>query len=79
MVLKAEKKENLVKMQAYKKVADKNKKINKAGFILLAAGVLLTILGQEKVASYLLWTGMFVLFITAISGILASGTLRRQK
>ncbi len=77
--MKAEKKENLVKMQAYKKVADKNKKINKVGFILLAAGLLLTILGQEKVASYLLWTGMFVLFTTAISGILASGTLRRQR
>jgi hypothetical protein len=79
MVLKAEKKENLVKMQAYKKVADKNKKINKIGFVLLGAGLLLTILGQDKVASYFLWTGMFVLFTTAISGILASGTLRRQK
>ncbi len=77
--MKAEKKENLVKMQAYKKVADKNKKINKVGFILLAAGLLLTILGQEKVASYLLWAAMFVLFTTAISGILASGTLRRQR
>jgi hypothetical protein len=79
MVLKAEKKENLVKMQAYKKVVDQNKKINKINLIVLAAGLLLTILGQEKVGSYLLWTGMFVLFITAISGILASGTLRRQR
>ena len=77
--MKAEKKENLVKMQAYKKVVDQNKKINKINLIVLAAGLLLTILGQEKVGSYLLWTGMFVLFITAISGILASGTLRRQR
>jgi hypothetical protein len=79
MVLKAEKKENLVKMRAYKKVADQNKRVNKINLVVLAAGLLLTVLGMEKVGSYLLWTGMFVLFITAISGILASGSLRRQR
>jgi hypothetical protein len=46
---------------------------------VLSAGLILTILGVEKAGSYLLWTGMFVLFITAISGILASGSLRRQR
>ncbi|MGB9941358.1 hypothetical protein [Methanosarcina sp.] len=79
MVLKAEKKENLVKVRAYKKVSDQNKKVNKINLVVLAAGLLLTVLGMEKVGSYLLWTGMFVLFITAISGILASGSLRRQR
>jgi hypothetical protein len=79
MVLKAEKKENLVKMRAYKKVADQNKRVNKINLVVLAAGLLLTVLGMEKVGSYLLWTGGFVLFITAISGILASGSLRRQR
>jgi uncharacterized ion transporter superfamily protein YfcC len=79
MVLKAEKKENLVKMRAYKKVADQNKRVNKINLVVLAAGLILTILGMEKAGSYLLWTGMFVLFITAISGILASGSLRRQR
>ncbi len=77
--MKAEKKENLVKMRAYKKVADQNKRVNKINLVVLAAGLLLTVLGMEKVGSYLLWTGMFVLFITAISGILASGSLRRQR
>jgi hypothetical protein len=79
MILKAEKKENLVKMQAYKKVVTQNKKINKINLVVLAAGLLLTILGMEKVGSYLLWIGLFVLFVTTISGILASGSLRRQR
>lgn len=77
--MKAEKKENLVRMRAYKKAADKNKRVNKINLVVLAAGLLLTILGMERAGSYLLWTGMFVLFITAISGILASGSLRRQR
>nr|WP_240664482.1 hypothetical protein [Methanosarcina sp. MSH10X1] len=79
MILKAEKKENLEKMRAYKKVADKNKRVNKINLVVLAAGLLLTILGMEKAGSYLLWTGMFVLFVTAISGIIASGSLRKQR
>lgn len=77
--MKAEKKENLVRMRAYKKVADKNKRVNKINLVVLAVGLLLTVLGMEKAGSYLLWTGMFVLFITAISGILASRSLRRQR
>ena len=79
MVLKAEKKENLLRMRAYKKVMDKNKKVNKINLVVLAAGLLLTFLGMEKVGSYLLWVGIFVLLITAISGILASGSLRRPE
>jgi hypothetical protein len=79
MVLKAEKKENLVKMQAYKKVVDQNKKINKINLVVLSAGLVLTILGRETAGSYFLWTGIFVLFITTISGILASGSLRRHR
>jgi hypothetical protein len=77
--LKAEKKENLMRMRAYKKVADKNKRVNKINLVVLAAGLLLTILGMEEVGNYLLWVGMFVLLITGISGILASGSLRRQR
>ncbi len=77
--MKAEKKENLVKMRAYKKVLGQNKKVNKINFVILAAGLLLTVLGMEKVGNYLLWVGMFVLFATAISSIFASGSLRRQR
>jgi hypothetical protein len=77
--LKAEKKENMVKMRAYKKVMGKNKKLNKINLVVLAAGLLLTVLGMKEVGNYLLWTGTFVFFITAISGIFASGSLRKQR
>lgn len=79
MFLKAEKKENMEKARAYKKVMGKNKKINKINFVVLAAGLLFTVLGMEEIGNYLLWTGMFVLFVTALSGIFASGSLRRQR
>jgi predicted membrane protein len=77
--LKAEKKENMVKMRAYKKVMGKNKKLNKINLVVLAAGLLLTVLGMKEVGNYLLWTGTFVFFITAMSGIFASGSLRKQR
>jgi hypothetical protein len=79
MLLKVEKKENLVKMRAYKKTMDKNKRLNKINFAVLALGLLLTILGMEKIGYYILWVGLFILFTTAVSGILASGSLRRQR
>ncbi len=77
--MNAEKKENLEKMRAYKKVVNQNKKINKINLVVLAAGLLLTVLGIEKAGNYLIWVGIFVLFITSISSILASGSLRRQR
>lgn len=77
--MKAEKKENLVKMRAYKKVMGQNKKVNKINFAVLATGLLLTVLGMEKIGNYLLWVGMFVLFVTVISGIFVSGSVRRQR
>lgn len=77
--MKAEKKDNMVKMRAYKKVINQNKRINKINFVILAAGLLLVVLGVQKVGNYLLWVGMFVFFITALSGIFASGSLRKQR
>jgi hypothetical protein len=76
--LNAEKKENLEKKRAYKKVVDQNKKINKINLVVLAVGLLLTVLGLEKEGSYLIWVGIFVLFITSISSIFASGSLRKR-
>ncbi len=77
--MKAEKKDNMVKMRAYKKVINQNKRINKINLVILAAGLLLMVLGVEKVGNYLLWVGMFVFFITALSGIFASGSFRKQR
>ena len=64
-------------MREYKKVMGQNKRINKINFIVLAAGLLLILVGQEEIGTYVLWAGLFVFFSTAVSGILASS--RRQK
>ncbi|MGB9929442.1 MAG: hypothetical protein ACPK85_13760 [Methanosarcina sp.] len=77
--MKVEKKKNLVKNRAYKKVMWQNKRINKINFIVLAAGLLLILLGREEVGNYVLWAGIFVFFSTAVSGILASSSFRRQR
>lgn len=77
--MKAEKKENMVKARAYKKVMNQNKTINKINLVVLAAGLLSIILGMDKVGNYLLWVGMFVFFVTAITSIIASGSHRKQR
>lgn len=77
--MKAEKKENMVKKRAYKKVADKNKRLNKLNLVVLGAGLLLTVIGMETIGYYILLIGLFVFFTTTISGLFASGSLRKQR
>ncbi|WP_255336194.1 hypothetical protein [Methanosarcina sp. KYL-1] len=78
-----EKKENMEKTRAYKKVMEQNKKINRVNLVVLAAGLILTFLNIKvfgiDVGYYLLWTGVFVFFVTAISGISASWSARRPR
>jgi len=76
--LEAEKKESLEKERAYKQVMEKNKKMNRINLGVLALGLLLTALGIE-IGRYILWAGIFVLFVTAISKIIASRSMRRLK
>lgn len=76
--MKAEKRENLEKERAYKQVLEKNKKINRINLGILALGLLLTFLGIE-IGRYILWAGIFVFFVTAISNIIASKSMRRRK
>ena len=77
--MKAEKKKNLVKTRAYKKIMWQNKRINKINFVVLALGLLLILLGRAEIGNYILWAGMFVFFSTAVSGILASSSFRKQR
>ncbi len=72
------KKESLEKERAYKQVMEKNKKMNRINLGVLALGLLLTALGIE-IGRYILWAGIFVLFVTAISKIIASRSMRRLK
>ena len=79
MFLKAEKKESMQKMRAYKKVRGQNKKLNKIYLVALAAGLLLTLLGMKEIGGYIMWTAIFVFILTGLLSILASGSLRRQR
>ncbi|AKB23562.1 hypothetical protein MSMTP_0093 [Methanosarcina sp. MTP4] len=76
--MKAEKKEILEKEMAYKQVLEKNKKMNRINLGILALGLLLTALGIE-IGRYILWAGIFVFFVTAVSSIIASKSRRRLK
>ena len=81
--MKAEKKEQMVKMRAYKKVRKQNNKTTGVSLVILAAGLLLTtlninILGID-IGYYLLWAGVFFFFVTSMSGLFAAGSLRKQK
>jgi Flp pilus assembly protein TadB len=77
--LKAEKKESMQKMRAYKKVRGQNKKLNKIYLVALAAGLLLTVLDMKEIGGYIIWTAIFVFILTGVFSILASGSLRRQR
>ncbi len=77
--MKAEKKENMLKKQAHKKIAGKNNKVNKIIFVVLGAGLLLMVLGMKEIGNYILWACMFAFLATSLSGILAAGSLRKQR
>ncbi|AKB16947.1 MULTISPECIES: hypothetical protein [unclassified Methanosarcina] len=81
--MKAEKKEQMEKMRAYKKVRKQNNKTTGVSLAILAVGLLfktlnITILGID-IGYYLLWSGVFVFFVTSMSGLFAAGSLRKQK
>jgi hypothetical protein len=81
--LKAEKKEKMEKIRAYKKVRKQNKKTTGVSLAILAAGLLLNILNINilgiDIGYYLLWAGVFVFFVTSMSGLFAAGSLRKQR
>ncbi|GEM_PF-366798 len=81
--LKAEKRERMEKMRAYKKVRQQNKKTTGISLAILAAGLLfttlnITLLGID-IGYYLLWAGVFVFFVTSMQGLFAAGSLRKQR
>ncbi len=77
--MKAEKKENMQKMRAHKKAMGQTNKINMITFAALAVGLLLTVLGMKEIGNYIIWACAFVFLATALSGILAARSLRKQK
>lgn len=81
--LKAEKREQMEKMRAYKKVREQNKKTTLISLAILGTGLLLTTLKIDllgiDIGYYFLWAGVFVFFVTSMSGLFAAGALRKQR
>jgi hypothetical protein len=77
--LKAEKKENMQKVRAHKKATGQTNKINMITLAALAGGLLLTALGMKEIGNYIIWACAFIFLATALSGILAAGSFRKQK
>ncbi len=81
--MKAEKREQMEKRRAYKKVRDQNKKTTLISLAILGTGLLLTTLKIDllgiDIGYYFLWAGVFVFFVTSMSGLFATGALRKQR
>ena len=69
--MKPEKKEKLIRKQKSRNILIRNKKINKINVFIFAAGLLLMFIGQEQIASILIWTGVAILVYTILSSIFA--------
>lgn len=81
--MKAEKREQMEKMRAYKKVRAQNKKTTLISLAILGTGLLLTTLKIDllgiDIGYYFMWAGVFVFFVTSMSGLFATGALRKQR
>lgn len=81
--MKAEKREQMEKMRAYKKVRAQNKKTTLISLAILGTGLLLTTLKIDllgiDIGYYFMWAGVFVFFVTSMSGLFAAGSLRKQR
>jgi hypothetical protein len=77
--LKTEKKENMQKIRAHRKAMGQTNKINMITLAALAVGLLLTALGMKEIGNYIIWASAFAFLATALSGILAAGSFRKQK
>jgi uncharacterized membrane protein len=81
--LKAEKRERMEQMRAYKKIRQQNKKTTLISLAILATGLVLTnlkisLLGID-IGYYFLWAGVFVFFVVSMQGLFAAGSLRKQR
>ncbi|KXS41273.1 MAG: hypothetical protein AWU59_2187 [Methanolobus sp. T82-4] len=71
IILKSEKKERMIRNQKYRNIRTRNKKINRINLMILAIGLLLLFLGQDILASVLIWAGVAIGMYTILSSIFA--------
>ena len=67
--LKAEKKEKMIQKQKSRVIIAKNKKVNKINMVILGAGLLLMLLGQNMLGNILIWGGVGIFVYTLLSSI----------
>lgn len=69
--LKAEKKKQMIQKQKSRVIIAKNKKVNKINMVILGAGLLLVLLGQNVAGNLLIWIGVGIFVYVQLSAIIA--------
>jgi len=74
-ILKLEKKERITRKQKSRSILIRNRKINRMNIYVLGSGLLLMFLGENQIASVIIWIGFAIFVYTIISNAIA----RRSK
>lgn len=69
--MKTEKKENMLAKQRYVAIMKRNRRINKVNIFILAAGLLLPLVGYKEIGDQVLWLGIIIFIYTMGSGLIA--------
>ena len=72
--LKAEKKEQMIQKRKSRVIIAKSRKANKITILILGAGLLLMLFGQDKAGSIIIWIGVGIFVYTQLSGIIGKRT-----
>jgi len=75
--LKTEKKENMLAKQKYVAIIKRNRQINKVNIFILAAGLLLPMIGYKEIGDQILWLGIIIFVYTMGSNIIARTQMRK--
>jgi hypothetical protein len=77
-ILKTEKKENMLAKQKYIAIVKRNKQINKVNIFVLAAGLLLPLVGYKEIGDQILWLGIIIFIYTMGSNLIARTQMRKM-
>ncbi|MBN2487552.1 MAG: hypothetical protein JXA98_00840 [Methanosarcinaceae archaeon] len=75
--MKTEKKENMLAKQKYIAILKRNKQINKVNIFILAAGLLLSLVGYKVIGEQVLWLGIIIFIYTMGSNLIARTQMRK--
>jgi hypothetical protein len=70
-ILKLEKKERIIRKHKSRSILVRNRKINRINIFILGIGLMLMFLGQNQVASILIWAGVAIYMYTALTNAFA--------